>query len=579
MSANKEAVSSVPTGDVHEKPADKLSVKEFRDRFCIPNGMLVEFLDEEEVVSTEKAEGRAITFSKEQFNAGLRFPLPALFKEFLHFSQIPPAFIHPNIVRVLMGCSIINMLFNLDLSLLELPDSTKGGAKGYVVVRGPDRRGHVVEWVEKTSFVRLNKLFEITAAERQQVTLLTARNLMAVVRESQEYIINILPRKLPKKVVPGEHYILKDLPFYKEVQETDAQKRRARLNDREGRRKEGTLRKAPGKKRSASSAPAGAPAKKKRKVSKKGKEVKEPTPPKEFVPPPITYEAEGPALKRSRSARNLKSGLIGRLQDRFQETIEVSCSSVQDDHPEGSETEMTTEIPTVPVVIPDEGAPGETHPAENVEAPNPKGESLSNASSERNPVDDAACTSASLFSYAELEEKLKQIPPGSTVVMPSAKMFEVVEMLVSGLCGMAQQHDLFTNLLRTTDYMKVFASQGKNSEDQLHLRLEEAEASLSTAREDNEALRADLAEAKSREESMDARLHEAEDELRLSAQKEELEGEFAAEKEELEADYQKQVDDMFFFGYRYCMKKNGIKRDVPSIPPGEKKKLLDKPAP
>ena len=67
--------------------------------------------------------------------------------------------------------------------------------------------------------------------------------------------------------------------------------------------------------------------------------------------------------------------------------------------------------------------------------------------------------------------------------------------------------------------------------------------------------------------------------LRLSAQKEELEGEFAAEKEELEADYQKQVDDMFFFGYRYCMKKNGIKRDVPSIPPGEKKKLLDKPAP
>ena len=165
MSANKEAVSSVPAGDVHEKPTDKLSLKEFRDRFCIPNGVVVEFLDEEEVVSTEKAEGRAITFSKEQFNAGLRFPLPALFKEFLHFSQIPPAFIHPNIVRVLMGCSIINMLFSLDLSLLEvlfvyslkkgkngifsmaahlpylqlvteLPDSTKGGAKGYVVVRG-----------------------------------------------------------------------------------------------------------------------------------------------------------------------------------------------------------------------------------------------------------------------------------------------------------------------------------------------------------------------------------------------------------------------------------------------------------
>ena len=104
---------------------------------------------------------------------------------------------------------------------------------------------------------------------------------------------------------------------------------------------------------------------------------------------------------------------------------------------------------------------------------------------------------------------------------------------------------------------------------------------------------------------MDARLHEAEDEvalsrgevrqlrtevsiekkqkedlqLRLSAQKEELEGEFVAEREELEADYQKQVDDMFFFGYRCCMKKHSIKRDVPSIPSGEEKNLLDKPAP
>ena len=67
--------------------------------------------------------------------------------------------------------------------------------------------------------------------------------------------------------------------------------------------------------------------------------------------------------------------------------------------------------------------------------------------------------------------------------------------------------------------------------------------------------------------------------LRLTMQKEELEREFAAEREELETDYQKQVDDMFFFGYRCCMKKNGIKRDVPSIPPGEEKKLLDKPAP
>ena len=375
------------------------------------------------------------------------------------------------------------------------------------------------------------------------MTLLTARNLMAVVWESREYIINILPRKLPKKVVPGEHYILKDLPFYKEMQQADAEKHRALFDDRERRKKEGTLRKAPGKKRSASSPPAGAPAKKKKKIGEKGKEVEIPSPPKEVVIPPSTYVKEvaikepenpvpvsvssgpghlaglnhsgpsmsaaghlalvveeatsinrpssphpdadavkascaavsrpvatpmeemgaenqglppdepsplalvpvkGPASRRPSSVQNLKSGLLGRLQDRFQETIEVNCSSVQDDHSKGSETEMATEIPTVPMVVPDEGTPGETQPAENEGAPDPGEELLSNASSGEDPTDDAACTSAGLFSYAELEEKLKQIPPGSTTAMPSAKMFEVVETVYCTLCYLIFCHaDVF----------------------------------------------------------------------------------------------------------------------------------------
>ena len=101
MSAKNKSTSSVRAGNVHEKPTDKLSVKEFRDGFCIPNGVIVEFLNEgEDVVSTEKAEGRAITFSKEQFNAGLRFPLPALFKEFLHFSKIH----QPSSIPTSSGC-------------------------------------------------------------------------------------------------------------------------------------------------------------------------------------------------------------------------------------------------------------------------------------------------------------------------------------------------------------------------------------------------------------------------------------------------------------------------------------------
>ncbi|RVW91869.1 hypothetical protein CK203_030189 [Vitis vinifera] len=69
--------------------------------------------------SAEKDSPNSIFFSNEQFNMGLHLPLPSLFKQFLHYTKIPLAFIHLNVVRVLMGCSILNMLFHLDLSLLK----------------------------------------------------------------------------------------------------------------------------------------------------------------------------------------------------------------------------------------------------------------------------------------------------------------------------------------------------------------------------------------------------------------------------------------------------------------------------
>ena len=104
-------------------------------------------------------------------------------------------------------------------------------------------------------------------------------------------------------------------------------------------------------------------------------------------------------------ARNLRSGFIERLQDRQQE-IEVSCSSAYDAHPEEGEVEMAIETLAV-LVVPDEDAPGEIHPAENVGAPNSEEESPSVASSGGDPVNDAACSSVSHFSYVELEDKLK----------------------------------------------------------------------------------------------------------------------------------------------------------------------------
>ena len=144
--------------------------------------------------------------------------------------------------------------------------------------------------MEKASFDRLNRLFEIAAGERSCETLLSAQNLRLVTQVSQPYVLNILPRRLPKKVVAGEHFILKDLPFYTAMRKADAQARKARLNVREVKRQEGTLQKAPGDKRLAFPPPAGAPAKKKKKkVLNKGKKIKLPTPPKEVVIPSPTF--------------------------------------------------------------------------------------------------------------------------------------------------------------------------------------------------------------------------------------------------------------------------------------------------
>ncbi|RVW25989.1 hypothetical protein CK203_098048 [Vitis vinifera] len=430
MSANKDVASSSAagqsgkdaSGEVHaEKSVDKLNVREFCERFCIPNDVSVHLVDGE-AVSTKKSTDNAIYFTKEQFNDGLRFPLPFVLSVLfdLDLSLLEALFIYSIKKGKNDIHSFVASLLSLQL-VASMPDSTKGAARGHVLVKG----------------------------------------LWAVRKE-------------------------------------DARARKALLNEREERRQEGTLRKAPGDKRSAPTPPAGAPARKKKKPGllalkrcllwrlhgRNGAE-RQGLPPCEsssltFVP------VKGPATRRSRPARDLKSDISGRLQDRLLETIEVSCSSAQENHPEGSETEMAEDNPIDPVLVPDEGSPEEIQPAVNNGGPKPREELHPSASSGGSPVDDVACISASPFSYAELGEMLKRILPGSDVVVPSAKMFEVAEMLVSGIRGMVQQHHLFSDLLRIFDHMKAFVSQRMSGEEELRSRLEQAEASLSTARRASE---------------------------------------------------------------------------------------------
>ena len=142
-----------------------LIMEELRTYCEIPDNIdlkLMEKLDE----STMGGEHNAVFFTREQLATGLRFPVSALVKQFLYLTRAPSTLIHPNTIRILTGCSVLNLLYQLDLSLVEicfiyalkvgqggrlsmsvrsarlqivngLLDSPKTEANGALLVRGP----------------------------------------------------------------------------------------------------------------------------------------------------------------------------------------------------------------------------------------------------------------------------------------------------------------------------------------------------------------------------------------------------------------------------------------------------------
>lgn len=162
---------------------------------------------------------------------------------------------------------------------------------------------------------------------------------------------------------------------------------------------------------------------------------------------------------------------------------------------------------------------------------------------------------------------------------------------MAGIRGMARQRELLSELLSGTESMRVFITHHMDGDEELRLRLERSKIDLATAQkivvEKTEALkkveverkiaRAKLKEAEQENSKLREKIEELwsglsldkkqkEDlQLRLVTQRKELKVGFAVQRKALETEYQKQVDGMYFFGYRCCMKKNGIMCGVPSI--------------
>ena len=96
-----------------------LSIDELRSYCHIPDNIDFEFPDGSTESTIDEEDG-AIYFTREQLAAGLHFPVSSLIKQFLHFSRAPLDLVHLNIIRILTGCSVLNLLYQLDISLVEV---------------------------------------------------------------------------------------------------------------------------------------------------------------------------------------------------------------------------------------------------------------------------------------------------------------------------------------------------------------------------------------------------------------------------------------------------------------------------
>ena len=94
-------------------------VEELRLYDQIPAKIYLETLDDA-AISTIGEVDNVVYFTREQFPAGLHLLVSSLVKQFLHFTRAPPALIHPNAFRILMGCIVLNYLYQLDISLVKI---------------------------------------------------------------------------------------------------------------------------------------------------------------------------------------------------------------------------------------------------------------------------------------------------------------------------------------------------------------------------------------------------------------------------------------------------------------------------
>ncbi|RVX19894.1 hypothetical protein CK203_005310 [Vitis vinifera] len=253
--APKKTVSSVRVSEAGEKAIDKLNAKEFRERFRIP-------------MTNNSTRGSG---SLCQLVQGI----PPLLSDSTHLHSSQPCPGADGMQHYQHACVRSPALPSNGDRTARFDKGRGEGAGGslgwmggaiaasveaffselYLKNSGFGIEGPPCGLGGKGVLACVCKLFEIDPKERAYKTLLSARNLRG--RPGAPGICyQYSSRKLAKdEIVPGEHYTVKELPLYQEAKEADAERRRKLLEDRDQKKTEGTIRKAPGQKRGPDSPP------------------------------------------------------------------------------------------------------------------------------------------------------------------------------------------------------------------------------------------------------------------------------------------------------------------------------------
>ena len=96
-----------------------LTIEELKAYCDVPDNIDLKLMDRADE-STLDGEHNGVFFTPKHLAVGLRFPMPTIVKKFLHFTREPPTLVYPNVIRILIAYCVLNHLYQLDLSLVEL---------------------------------------------------------------------------------------------------------------------------------------------------------------------------------------------------------------------------------------------------------------------------------------------------------------------------------------------------------------------------------------------------------------------------------------------------------------------------